>query len=171
MSRQQISRLGLCLVTALLLSACGWHLRGVVDFGQLKAVSLEGGSSSLQYILRQRLQDNGVAVYRTANTQLHLLRESWSQRTVAVDSRGREAAIQLNYSLDWQLQRKDAPASPVRHIRLSSNVNQDPTNATAASEELDFSKAAMRREAIQQLMRQLHSLTQQPPDDTHATAP
>lgn len=165
----------LMLLAAVLLSACGWHLRGPVIFHNLPALAISGGSNALRYPLMISLAESGVVVSNSANITLHLLGESWDQRTVAVDTQGRVAAVELSYLLTWQLQRDGKPLAPARTISLISNVNQDPINATAASDELELSQQTMRQDAIWQLQRQLQSISEHqdlsaaPAEAPHAT--
>lgn len=165
----------LLILLPLCLAACGWHLRGPVVLHNLPAVVLSGGSNALRYPLMRSLAESGVVVSDSAAITLRLLGESWNQRTVAVDTQGRVAAVELSYLLRWQLLRDGKPLTPVRTISLISNVNQDPINATAASDELELSQNSMRQDAIWQLQRQLQSLSEhqdlsQPPASAPAHA-
>lgn len=150
----------LAVVLTLLLAACGWHLRGPVVLHNLPALAISGGSNALRYPLMNSLTDSGVVVSSTADITLHLLRESWDKRTVAVDTQGRVAALELTYHLLWRLEKDGKPITATRTISLISNVNQDPVNATAASDELELSQQSMRQDAIWQLQRQLQSTSE-----------
>lgn len=150
----------LLLSLSLLLTACGWHLRAPVNFKNLPALSLAGVNYALRYPLTNSLEASGVIVSETAAMALHVLGERWDKRTVAVSSQGRVAALELSYHLTWRLERDSKPLTRSRSIRLTSNVNQDPTNATAASDELANMQDTMRRNAIRQLQRQLLSISQ-----------
>jgi len=150
----------LLIVLTLLLAACGWHLRGPVVFNNLPALAIKGGSNALRYPLMNNLADSGVVVSDSADITLRLLSESWDKRTVAVDTQGRVAAIELTYHLLWQLEKDGKPITAPRTISLINNVNQDPVNATAASDELELSQQSMRQDAIWQLQRQLQSISQ-----------
>lgn len=155
--RHSAALIVLCL--SMLLAACGWHLRAPITYNNLSTLAISGGSSALLYPLRRSLTHSGVVITSTAPVKLHIISEQWSDRTVAVDSSGRQAAIELTYVLRWQLIKNDTPVSEIRTIHLASNVNQNPINATAASDELDFNKKVMRRDAIQQLERQLLNIS------------
>lgn len=155
--RRAAALLVFCL--SMLLAACGWHLRAPINYNNLSALTLKGGSSALRYPLRRSLTHSGIIITSTAPTTLNIISEHWSDRTVAVDRNGRQAAIELTYNLSWQLYKNGKPVSDIRTIHLVSNVNQNPINATAASDELDFNKKEMRRNAIQQLERQLLNIS------------
>lgn len=148
------------LLGTLLLSGCGWHLRGPVALDHLPALTLSGGSNALRYALMNSLMDSGILVSDVSALTLHILTEEWSQRTAVVNSAGRIVAIELTYRLSWQLERDGKAIVPVQTFQRVSNVNQDPVNATAASDELELGKQAMREDAIWQLRRQLQSISE-----------
>jgi LPS-assembly lipoprotein len=148
------------ITIALLLTGCGWHLRGPVTFDNLPALAITGGNNALKYPLMNSLEDSGITVSDTAPVTLHLIREDWSTRTVAVDAQGRVAAQELTYELTWQLEKDGKPLMLPRTVYLVSNVNQDPTNATAASDEMELSKKSIRQDAIWRLQRQLQSISE-----------
>ncbi len=150
-------------VFCLMLAACGWHLRGLhnpISYRNLPAVAIDGGNRQLRQLLIDGLENSQVTVSKIAKTHLHILSERWNEHTVAVDSQGRQAAIELTYHLTWRLEQQGKAITPTRDIRLISNVNQNPLNAVAASDELSLSKRNMIRNASWQLQRQLQRVTQ-----------
>lgn len=166
----------LAMLCVLLLAGCGWQLRGAPDLARLPPFAITGASTALRYPLIRQLESNGITVDNSAALALRVVAETWDQRTVAVDPQGRVAALELTYRLTWQMERDSRPVTPVRIINLVSNTNQDPLNATAASDEMTLSQSAMRQDAIWQLERQLESLSQHynlaaPAASAHATAP
>lgn len=160
----------LLLLALLALAGCGWHLRGPVALDNLPAITLTGGSNALRYQLMNQLMDSGILVSDVAPLTLRLVNEEWSQRTAVVNSAGRVVALELSYQLVWQLERDGKTLAPVQRIHLISNVNQDPVNATAASDELDLGKQAMRQDAIWQLQRQLQSISEHQDLTSHGDA-
>lgn len=152
-------RPALTLLLALVLASCGWQLRGPVNFDNLSELTLAGASNDMHFPLTNALRDSGILVTDDADITLRIIQTRWDKRTVAVDSLGRIAAVELGYTLKWQLERDKKPLIFPRTLLLTSNVNQDPVNATAASDELELMKDAMRQDAIWQLMRQLQSVS------------
>lgn len=153
-------RLFAVLALSLILAACGWHLRGPVNIENLPTIALQGVSNDMRYPLTQALEDSGVTVTDSSDVTLHLVSEDWHNRTVALDSLGRVAGLELNYTLTWQLERDQQLLGRPHVIQLMSNVNQDPINATAASDELSLAKDTLRSDAMRQMLRQLQALSQ-----------
>lgn len=172
---KQSARIIATLLLATLLTSCGWQLRGSVNFDNLSELALAGISNDMRYPLTNALTDSGIEVDEYADITLRILSTNWRKRTVAVDSQGRIAAVELTYTVKWQLEREGKSLIFPRTILLTSNVNQDPINATAASDELDLMKDAMRQDAIWQLMRQLQSVSTSenlaPPTDNSQGSP
>ena len=146
----------LLLVTALLLSACGWQLRGAPQYLALESITVQGSGYELRQRVSRALEDSGVAVHNDSQSQLVITDESWERRTVAVDALGRAAEIELRYGFNWHLrERNGEPHSPRRRINLVRNFNFDAANATAASDEERATRQEMYEDATWQLLRQL----------------
>lgn len=140
------------------LTACGWHLRGSSDLSALEAISVTGASFELRRDLVRNLERNGVLVHDYAAMILELGEERWSQRTIAVDILGREAERELRLSTHWQLRDEGGKSlGPRQSIQVIRSFNYDPTNIAAASDEEQITRESMYRDALGQLMRQLHA--------------
>lgn len=152
--------LGALLVLALL-AGCGFQLRGAPQYQQLESLTLQGGSFDLHDGLIDALEASDVLVHDTSPHILQLEGERIDRRTVAVDSQGRAAEIELRYSFTWQLldSRTGTAITPRRRIALVRSFNYDPENATASSDEELYTRADMYRDATWQLLRQLDAAT------------
>lgn len=149
--------LGLSLV----LSGCGFKLRGAPEYQNLAALTVTGGSYDLRNGTLDALEASGVAVHDAAPQTLRIDNERFGRRTVAVDAQGRAAEIELRYSFFWQLadSKTSTAITPRRQITLVRNFNYDPENATASSDEESYTRQDMYRDATWQLLRQLDAAT------------
>lgn len=146
---------------SLMLSGCGFKLRGAPEYQNLTSLTVSGGSYDLRNGTLDALEASGVAVHNTAPQTLRIDNERFGRRTVAVDAQGRAAEIELRYRFFWQLldSRTNTAITPRRQITLVRNFNYDPENATASSDEETYTRADMYRDATWQLLRQLDAAT------------
>ncbi|MBL4571261.1 MAG: hypothetical protein JKY21_08965 [Alcanivorax sp.] len=131
------SRLTLLLMLGLSLSACGWQLRGTTSTPSMESLTVTGASTELRYTLEDELEDQGVLVHNEAPYILVIDDEDWMRRTSAVDAQGRQAEIELRYTLRWHIKDRKSGAlltTPQRMMTLR-NLPWYPENATASSDE------------------------------------
>ncbi len=124
------------LLLSLLISACGWQLRGTTGVPTMESLTLIGASTELKYSLEDELENQGVLVHNESPYELIIDDEEWMRRTSAVDDQGRQAEIELRYTLYWHL-RDVKPAlltTPKRMMALRS-LPWYPENAIASSDE------------------------------------
>lgn len=145
------------LLALALLAGCGFQLRGAPQYQQLESLTLLGGSFDLHDGLINALEASDVLVHDASPHTLQIGSERIDRRTVAVDSQGRAAEIELRYTFTWQLldSRTQSAITPRRRITLVRSFNYDPENATASSDEELYTRADMHRDATWQLLRQL----------------
>lgn len=143
----------------LLLTACGFHLRGSQgEFASLPPVFVRGGDPAALE-LSQMLRMAGTEV-ATAPAQAELIvaigdvrRE---RRVLSVGTRGRVQEYQLIYQLDWHGEnRAGRQVLASRTISQSRSFSFDETDIIAKSNEEDFLFRDMQRNAVMQIMRRL----------------
>lgn len=125
------------LLLTLLITACGWQLRGATSVPTMESLTLIGASTELKYSLEDELENQGVLVHNESPYQLIIDDEEWMRRTSAVDDQGRQAEIELRYTLYWHLRDVKTGAlltTPKRMMALRS-LPWYPENATASSDE------------------------------------
>jgi LPS-assembly lipoprotein len=154
------------LLFPLLLSACGFHLRGTGDRGlppELSAlrVVVPGDPTAynpLAIAMERALQDQaGVPIEPAGDVpRLELGRERLETRVLSVGSTARAAEYLLQYEVDYRVVRPDgSELVPPQTVRLQRDFGFDPENVLAKErEELEL-REAMRRDAVQQIVRRL----------------
>lgn len=173
--------LGTILLT-LLLSACGFHLRGQASYAlPFKSITVRAFNdfSPIVVALKQALQDQGVqildapvlsqpdpmAAERTAQAPananpaqltLHVASESTGKQILSLNRAGRVREFQLNYRVMLRVydQRQQDWIFPVT-VDLQRNLPYDDTLVLAKESEEAQLYQEMRRDAVQQIMRQL----------------
>ena len=147
------------LGASLLLSACGFQLRGAgVDSIALDAlrVSAQDSHSQTQQQLLDALRNNGVTVRNSAPYHLQLLGEPSYRRALNRSGRSSSAEYQLQQQLVYQI--TDVNGQPlVGPVTLSTEraYVSDRDNLVGSSEEEALLRREMRQELIHQLMFRL----------------
>lgn len=153
------------LVAAMLLSACGFHLRGVVPLPKAMAVtSIEGTPllGELGRTLVRNLRDAGAVLTedpRAATAILVILSEQMHRRVISVNRQGRVNAYALDYRLRYTLKVPDGQRlAPPRSVSLQREYTFDPNNVLATGNEEGVLRQDMISLAVRQLLRQLQTI-------------
>jgi LPS-assembly lipoprotein len=154
-------RLSLLLVLALLLTACGFHLRGThIDLGHLpQPLQLVGVDSypALGRELRRQLREAGVRLDERAEGAGSVLRIADARserRLLSLDARNRAAEYELSEMLRYSL-RSGGRTTPQRTLRVTRLLLQPGDELLARQREERRLREEMRRELVRQLIQQL----------------
>lgn len=105
-----IKRNLLVMGLAVLLSACGFQLRGTgtteLAIKELDVTARNSYGETVQQ-LRQVLENSGVKVYSGAACKLNLVDEKEEQRSLSYASAGRASDIELSTTLFFEIQGHD----------------------------------------------------------------
>ena len=95
------------LIMALLLSACGYHLRGAMELPEgLKSVYLEGGSPQLREQFNRAMEISSVALAsspETAGMIVKIFNEDNQRRVLSLSSGGVANNFELNYRFEYEI--------------------------------------------------------------------
>jgi LPS-assembly lipoprotein len=145
----------------LLTGACGFHPRdaGVATLSPaLSSLRVEGGQEVVSESVRNALiVDAGARITEEAGVPLLTLTPELIQSEVlAITAAGTQSDFLLNYSLGYSLRAADgAILIPARTIKLQREYTFDKLNVLASERQDEFLRAAMRRDAVQQILRAL----------------
>lgn len=158
----------LSLAFVLLLSGCGFHLRGAVMLPQSMSNTVIVGAdgSGLYYEVENALRNAGGKVAQSVDATTSVLvidSQQINRRVLSVDSQGRDAEYELVLKLVFSLR---DPAGKViadkDKVTVSRDFSFDPDNVLAKSEEEASLSSEMLRQAVEQMMRRLSALARQP---------
>ncbi|SDS59377.1 LPS-assembly lipoprotein [Halopseudomonas litoralis] len=143
------------LGASLLLSGCGFHLRGTsVDSVKLEELAVSARNSygpTYQSVL-EALQVNGVDIRSSAPYHLQLLDERKERRAVTYTYRSTPAEYELTSELTFQISdRQSRPLIGPETLSTQRVYVNDKDNLIGTSEE----EALLHREMLQDLTRQL----------------
>ena len=156
------------LAGCLLLSACGFHLRGQASANlpaSLTTLRLSAPAyAPLTVEMRNAMKGQaGIRVVEgldAPSATLTLTGEQIQSQVQAIDISGKVSDYLLNYSLTFSLTAADGKVLlPSQVIKLQREYTFDKLNVLAKEREDEFLRQEMRRDAVQQILRRLASLT------------
>ncbi|MDY7576858.1 LPS assembly lipoprotein LptE [Herbaspirillum sp. RTI4] len=162
----------LLLVAALMLSACGFHVRGKAN---LPFKSIYMGSpltSPLLVELKRNLVANGVEVVTEqadAEARLSVLSTTTEQKVLTLNSDGRVREYELFQRFTFTVTEKSGETllKPTT-IVLRRTITYDPNQELAKQAEIVLLYRDMQSDTVQQVLRRLASIKPPVEDDTPA---
>lgn len=168
-----IKRNLLVMGLAVLLSACGFQLRGTGTTElAIKELDLSARNAYGETVtqLRQVLQSSGVKVYAGAPYKLTLTDEQESQRTLSYAGSGRSAEYELTNVLSYEIQGHDNLSLLSDKLQVQKVFLHDGNNLTGSDQEADEVRKEMRRDLVQRMMLRLQQLSPTQLDQLQQTA-
>jgi LPS-assembly lipoprotein len=142
------------LVMALLLSACGYHLRGALDLpAGMKNVYLEGGSAELRDQFNRAMEISSVPLAsspETAGIIVRIFNEDSQRRVLSLGSGGTANSFELAYQFDYEL---IDSKNRVLMVRQPVDIKREYFNNQLAIIAKDNEETVIRNEMYQQAVR------------------
>ncbi|CDF94342.1 MULTISPECIES: LPS assembly lipoprotein LptE [unclassified Pseudomonas] len=151
----------LVMCLTVLLSACGFQLRGTgttelaIKELDLSARNAYGDTVKL---LRQTLENSGVKVYAGAPYKLVLVNEQESQRSLSYAGAGRSAEYQLTNELSYEIRGQNNLSLLDDKLQVQKVYLHDGNNITGSDQESIEARGEMRRDLVQRMMLRLQQL-------------
>jgi LPS-assembly lipoprotein len=155
----------LALALALVLSACGFHLRDALvlpaDIGPVRVASTDR-YSPLADSLTHSIERAGAQIAAPEDataTVLDVLSERWASTPVSVDQFGRAQEFSLRYAVVFEVRRADGTkAVPRQAVELSRDYVSNPVNSIGAEGERELLAKELRREMAASIIRRLDAV-------------
>lgn len=168
-----IKRNLLVMGLAVLLSACGFQLRGTgTDELAIKELDLSARNAYGETVtqLRQVLEGSGVKVYNGAPYKLVLTNEQESQRILSYAGASSTGEYQVTTVLNYDIRgRGDLPLLSDK-LEVQKIYMHDGSNLAGSDQEAATARAEGRREMVQRMMLRLQQLTPGQLDQLQQTA-
>lgn len=152
---------GLLLVGSLLLTSCGFHLRGSLPLERYPAIFIDAKKhSELAHLLSLQLQSNKVKLLTELDPKapaLMLQQDSLERRTLSLFPNGQVAEYELMYQVKYQLMLPDQEVQEFQ-FELTRDYQDDPNLALAKAKELDLLLQELRSQAASRIIRQLNRI-------------
>ncbi|MCP1482563.1 LPS-assembly lipoprotein [Pseudomonas chlororaphis] len=168
-----IKRNLLVMGLAVLLSACGFQLRGTGTTElAIKELDLSARNAYGETVtqLRQVLQSSGVKVYAGSPYKLVLTREQESQRSLSYAGAGRSAEYELTTVLNYEIQGQNNLTLLSDKLQVQKVYIHDGNNLVGSDQESLEVRKEMRRDLVQNMMLRLQLLTPTQLDQLQQTA-
>ena len=151
------------LLSFLLLSACGWHLRGVTPLPpEYRVLFLQSQATpNFNRQLNAQLEFNNVLLTKEsadAQAVLSIAPLEVDKRTLALTSNGQVAEFELNGLLTATLKRNDRDSEVVITLKGRRHLRNDINNVTGTANIEKQMLAELERELISKLLNRLQRL-------------
>ena len=157
-----IKRNLLVMGLAVLLSACGFQLRGTgtnqLTITELN-VSARNAYGDTVRQLRQVLENSGVKLTANAPYKLILTNEKETQRAATYSGNGGTVEYQLTNVVSYEVRGQNNLPLLNDRVEAQKVVMEDGSNIAGANQESLLIRKEMRRDLIQQLVMRLEQLT------------
>lgn len=149
---------------SLLLPACGWHLRGSIDFPpSMEKIYVEGTArySELGIAIHSAFQGTNSTLLSNpgeALAILHILSDKADKRILATDSSGRASEYEISYLLRFKL--VDIQGMELvreQQVKAKREYRFDPANVLATGGEVERLQKDMVRVSVQQMLRRINA--------------
>jgi LPS-assembly lipoprotein len=128
-----LTKKSIIFVVAILVSACGYHLRGALVLPEgMKNIYLQGGSTQFREQFSKALKSSSGNIVNSpedAGITISILGEEMNRRVLSLSSRGRSNEFELYYHLQYELIKagntKVLERQPVEIRREYFNDQQD----------------------------------------------
>ncbi|KAB0481215.1 LPS-assembly lipoprotein [Pseudomonas reinekei] len=168
-----IKRNLLVMGLAVLLSACGFQLRGTGTTElAIKELDLSARNAYGETVtqMRQVLESSGVKVYTGAPYKLFLADEQESQRILSYAGAGRTGEYQVTTVLNYDILGQGNLPLMSDKLEVQKIFIHDGNNLVGSDQEATDARKEIRRELVQRMMLRLQQLTPTQLDQLQQTA-
>ena len=168
-----IKRNLLVMGLAVLLSACGFQLRGTGNTElAIKELDLSARNAYGETVtqLRQVLQSSGVNVYTGAPYKLVLTDEQENRRILSYAGAGRTGEYQLSAILSYDIRGQGNLPLLSNKLEVQKVFIHDGNNLVGSDQEANDARKEIRREMVQRMIIRLQQLTPAQLDQLQQTA-
>ncbi len=161
MQRRTFLTLGLAGIAGLVLTGCGFRLRGFDEPGAvIDELALAGPDSEFSRLARERLEASGTRVHEGAARVLNLGQEETRRRNLSVlDSGPREEEMTLIVPFSVQRRRDGAYLLDQQQLEVSTRYTVSDANLLIQDDLRDEARLGLRKAAARQLLDRLRSLS------------
>lgn len=168
-----IKRNLLVMGLAVMLSACGFQLRGTgTNELTIKELDVKARNAYGETVtqLSRLLTASGVKVYNGAQYKLVLVSEQEEQRSIGLSGSGRASEYQLTTTLKYEIRGERDLFLAGDSIVVEKSYAHDGNNLTGSDREASQVRQEMRNDLVQRTMSRLQQLTPAGLDQLQAKA-
>jgi LPS-assembly lipoprotein len=152
-----LTKKAVIFVMALLLSACGYHLRGAIEMpSNMKNVYVEGGSAPLLEQFKQVMKSSSAQLAgsrKDAGIVIKIANEAFNRRVLSLSTRGKSNEFELEYRLDYEFANAaDAVLMPQQSVEVRREYYNDQQFMIAKDQEEAVIRNEMYQQAVQTIV-------------------
>ena len=158
---------------AVMLSACGFQLRGTgTNALSIKELDVSARDAYGEVVtqLRQTLSNSGVKVYTGAQYKLFLARVDETQRTASYAGSGRTAEYELTTVLKYEIHGMKDVQLLDGEVQSQKTFIHDGNNLMGSDQEAEQIRKEMRSDLVQKMIGRLQQLSPERLDELQAKA-
>lgn len=156
------AKLAAATLLSIMLTACGFHLRGSVQpvDEALNPIAVHGVSpgSALLPPLRRALTDSGADIVTSlpaATSILRITEDAWGERVTAVSGQGRPRELELSYRVTFDLHGPSGALIESRTVTLAREFAVDERDVLGKAREAEVLRAGLVRDMVATIVRQV----------------
>jgi len=165
-----MKKIAACLFLSVLVSACGWHVRGSIELPKHLSnlyVSATDSKGALITDLRQLLKINRITLVdkaADANYSLAILEETKDRHTAGVGGDEVTSSYEITLKANYEIRFKNSTHITKGTAISVRNFNYNTAAINSAAQEELLLDREMRRDLAQQILRRLSAVANNPPD-------
>ena len=149
------------ILLTLILSACGFQLRGMTELS-FKNLYIQGNTLSISRELKQSLNANGIQVVANAENAellLDLLDETNEKRILSLSGGGLVREFELNYRMSFRTREPASPTwSTVQTVQVRRDFSYNDNALLGKADEEEKLNISMRNDAVHEILRRLTAI-------------
>lgn len=161
MQKTIMRRVSLFVLFTLVLSACGFQLRGMAELS-FKNLHVQGATLSISRDLKRSLKTNGVQVVESvedAELLLELVNETYEKRILSLSGGGLVREFELNYRVNFRIREAANPLwSKVQTVQARRDFSYNDNALLGKADEESRLNADMRQDAVREVLRRLTAI-------------
>jgi LPS-assembly lipoprotein len=156
-----VRRISIGLLFALMLTACGFQLRGITELS-FKNLFIQGTPLSISRELKQSLKANGIQVVKSseqAELLLELLNETNEKKILSLSGTGVVREFELFYQVSFRTREPNNPIwSTPQTVQTRRDFSYNDNALLGKAEEEVMLNNDMHKDAIREVIRRLSAI-------------
>lgn len=153
--------LTLSLASTLLLSACGFQLRGMTELS-FKTLYIQGSAPNISREMKQSFKTSGIQVVESAKDAellLEMLGETYEKRILSLSGSGLVREFELNYAVKFRTRESASPTwSAVQTVQSRRDFSYDDKALLGKADEEAMLVSDMHKDATREVLRRLSAI-------------
>ena len=145
----------LILIFTLLITSCGFQLRGALD-NSFNSIQIDGGSVGFTKVLKKKYKQSGVVVKdSSAEKFIEIIKDEFDKRILTLSSTGTIREYELNYLVLYRIKNSNNEWGPTIRITSRRIYSYDDQDIVAKQEEEKNLIKGMKEQIIRTMTSQI----------------